>query len=114
MRYELQDEEDVVFIDRIEGAPEGGEGVDERNPEEQKELDTAKETASDDKEGSYMTRAKQPVEYYVHYLEFERPNDRWIRENMVIINDELVDDLLEDFKKKEEKKKREREASTFL
>ena len=89
-----------------------------RNPEESKQLpdasDALKDTPTDEKEGSVMTKAKQPVEYYVHYLEFERPNDRWVRENMVIINDELVDDLLEDFKKKEEKKKREREASTFL
>jgi len=24
--------------------------------------------------------------------------DRWVKENMVCVNDELVDDLLEDFK----------------
>jgi len=54
------------------------------------------------------------VEYYVHYLEDERPMDRWVKENMVRINDELVDDLLEDFQKKQEIKKIERDSSTFL
>ena len=58
---------------------------------------------ADEREESVMTRAKQPVEYYVHYLENERPMDRWVRENMVVINDDLVNDLLEDFKKKDEK-----------
>ena len=69
---------------------------------------------SPEDEQSAGTRARQPVEYYVHYLEDERPNDRWVKENMVRINDELVDDLLEDFHKKEEEKKRSREMSTFL
>ena len=50
--------------------------------------------------------AKRPVEYYVHYLEQERPMDRWVKENMVKISDELVENLLEDFKRREEEKKR--------
>lgn len=40
--------------------------------------------------------------------------DRWVKENMVRINDELVDDLLEDFQRKEEEKKRKKEADSFL
>ena len=32
--------------------------------------------------------------------------DRWIKENMVRLNDELVDDLLEDFQRRQEEKKR--------
>ena len=51
-------------------------------------------------------RARQPVEYYVNYLEQERPMDRWVKENMVRLNDELVDDLLEDFQRRQEEKKR--------
>lgn len=51
-------------------------------------------------------RARQPVEYYVNYLEQERPMDRWVKENMVRINDELVVDLLENFQAKQEEKKR--------
>ena len=64
--------------------------------------------------GAVLTKAKKPVEYYVHYLEEERPMDRWVKEHMVRINDELVDDLIEEFKKKEEERKREREQSNFL
>jgi hypothetical protein len=56
-----------------------------------------------------LTKAKKPVEYYVHYLEEERPMDRWVKEHMVRINDELVDDLIEEYKRKEEEKKKERE-----
>ena len=44
-----------------------------------------------------MMKAKQPVEYYIHYLEDERPMDRWVKETMVCINDELVEELLIDF-----------------
>mgnify|MGYP000978732766 CR=1 FL=1 len=40
--------------------------------------------------------------------------DRWVKENMVRINDELVDDLLEDFKSKEEEKKRKLAQDSFL
>ena len=40
--------------------------------------------------------------------------DRWVKENMVRINDELVDDLLEDFQRKEEEKKRKKDADSFL
>ena len=54
-------------------------------------------------------RARQPVEYYVNYLEQERPMDRWVKENMVRINDELVVDLLENFQAKQEEKKRLKE-----
>ena len=32
--------------------------------------------------------------------------DRWVKENMVRLNDELVDDLLEDFQRRQEEKKR--------
>ena len=32
--------------------------------------------------------------------------DRWIKENMVRLNDELVDDLLEDFQRRQEEKKK--------
>ena len=42
-------------------------------------------------------RARQSVEYYVNYVEQERPMDRWVKENMVRINDELIDDLYEEF-----------------
>ena len=30
-----------------------------------------------------IIKAKQPLEYYVHYLEDERLMDRWVKENMV-------------------------------
>ena len=35
--------------------------------------------------------------------------DRWVKENMVRLNDELVDDLLEDFQRRQEEKKRQKE-----
>ena len=38
--------------------------------------------------------------------------DRWVKENMVRLNDELVDDLREDFLKKQEEKKKNKD--TFL
>ena len=37
--------------------------------------------------------------------------DRWVKENMIHINDELVDDLLEDFNRRQEEKKKVKEAS---
>ena len=81
--------------------------------EETKENGPKVESPED--EGSVeITKAKQSVEYYIHYLEDERPMDRWVKEDMVRINDELVDDLLEDFQKTQEAKKKEREISTFL
>ena len=46
--------------------------------------------------GQSRCKAKSPVEYYVHYLEQERPNDRWVKENMVKIDDEVVENLLEE------------------
>jgi len=44
-----------------------------------------------------IVKAKSTVEYYIHYLEEERLMDRWVKENMVQINDELVENLKEDF-----------------
>ena len=47
-----------------------------------------------------QTRAKRAVDYYVTYLEEYRPMDRWVKENMIYVNNELVDDLLEDFNRR--------------
>ena len=54
-----------------------------------------------------MCKAKQSVEYYVHYLEQERPMDRWVKENMVKIDDDLVENLLEESQRREEEKKKQ-------
>lgn len=40
--------------------------------------------------------------------------DRWVKEYMVRIDDELVDELREYVTKKEEEKKRQMEQTTFL
>ena len=77
------------------------------------EENKARESPEDEANGQVI-RANSPVEYYVNYVEQERPMDRWVKEKMVCINDELVDDLLEDFKQKQEQKKREKEMQTFL
>ena len=61
------------------------------------EENKARESPEDEANGQVI-RANSPVEYYVNYVEQERPMDRWVKEKMVCINDELVDDLLEDFK----------------
>ena len=37
--------------------------------------------------------------------------DRWVKENMIHINDELVEDLLEDFNRRQEEKKKVNAAS---
>ena len=59
-------------------------------------------------EGEDTERAKTPVEYYVHYLEVDRLFDRWVKENMVQINDEIVEILKEDWEQRhaEEEKRR--------
>ena len=37
-------------------------------------------------------------QYYVNYLEHPRRVDRWVEENMVLIDDEAVENLFEKFK----------------
>ena len=73
-----------------------------------------RESPEDDANGVAENRAKQPVEYYVNYLDQERPMDRWVVESMVRINDKLVEKLLEDFHNREAEKKKNREQQTFL
>ena len=68
-----------------------------------------RESPEDDANGVAENRAKQPVEYYVNYLDQERPMDRWVVESMVRINDKLVEKLLEDFHNREAEKKKNRE-----
>ena len=50
------------------GVPEGGRG---------------RENAEEIQAPNEIIKAKQPLEYYVHYLEDERLMDRWVKENMV-------------------------------
>ena len=73
-----------------------------------------RESPEDVANGTAENRAKQPVEYYVNYLDQERPMDRWIRENMVRINDKLVEKLLEDFHNREAEKRKHKEQQNFL
>lgn len=73
-----------------------------------------RESPEDDANGTTDNRAKQAVEYYINYLDQERPMDRWVRECMVRINDKLVEKLLEDFNNRELEKKKNRELQTFL
>ena len=68
---------------------------------------TTAKNPEDANEAAIEAKAKQPVEYYVHYLEEERLMDRWVKENMVQINDDLVENLLDDFQRRDEAKKRQ-------
>ena len=42
-------------------------------------------------------------EYYINYVEEQRLLDRWVKENMVKIDDEKVEDLLKTWKEVEAK-----------
>lgn len=126
VRYEVPYDEDAIFWDPEESdaanSGEAGDGATKNESQENQakqgedpKLNSAAaghhpESPEDNNNEKVATiphvRARQPVEYYVNYLEDQRPMDRWVKENMVRINDELVDDLLEDFKVREEEKKR--------
>lgn len=89
---EKHDEPMVAVEETKNGVPEGGKPT---------------ESPEDAENQAEIVKAKSSVEYYVHYLEEERLMDRWVKENMVQINDELVENLKEDWQRRDEEKKKQ-------
>ena len=107
VRYEVPYDEDAEFWDPTDNneataADAGGDAqinsAGSVPTEESKNgVPEGARQAEDPEATTEIVRAKQTVEYYVHYLDEERLMDRWVKENMVQINDELVENLKEDF-----------------
>lgn len=64
-------------------------------------LNKKEEEAKNKKKDSYW------YEYYVHYIEYNRRNDRWIQREDIILDDEAIEEYL----KEKEAKEKEKEAN---
>lgn len=104
----------LAKILEIRKKPEPTSEDEEELIEEQKQNTVMEEENNPEAKQDNITFAKNPVQYYVNYLDEARRMDRWVEENMVKINDEQTEELYEEWKRKEEIKVEQEKNATFL